>query len=370
VDDVRDRVIRELERITPAPDGLGRTLERARNRRRRRRLSAGVFGVTLTIILGAGLTTVALNRQHVPNYGTGPAPETIVRSGALVYGVSRGSRTVLYVTVQGHTMALGPVSPNFLGGRSPDGTKVVFSRPLGEGGVGMGVLLIRDVNSGKTHVIVSRRNFSFDGATWSPDGQHILFTTSSTQPFLVDPDGSHMHALLSKPADCAFSGSWLPDSSGIVSVFACYPRKATWLNRVEIDRLDGTRTTILGPTKMIPDVGPVDPTALDYEGPVMSPDGSRIVLAIRSGTGDRGLYVVNADGTDLHRIAGGRDNPFNPIWSPDGTQIAFLGAFPGGPELFVMNADGSGIFRIHLRHLPMGISGPLWLSAPPSLPSG
>ena len=39
---------------------------------------------------------------------------------------------------------------------------------------------------------------------------------------------------------------------------------------------------------------------------------------------DRALYVANADGTEAAVIRGRGGMPFRPIWSPDGTHIAFL----------------------------------------------
>ena len=60
--------------------------------------------------------------------------------------------------------------------------------------------------------------------------------------------------------------------------------------------------------------------------PAWSPDGSQV--AYRFGTG--ALWVVNADGTNAHEIAGSLAQFFTPgiAWSPDSSTIAFcLGDF-------------------------------------------
>jgi hypothetical protein len=53
------------------------------------------------------------------------------------------------------------------------------------------------------------------------------------------------------------------------------------------------------------------------------------------------LYTIHADGTGLQRIADGMD----PVWSPDGTQIAFT-RWRDPRGVWVMDADGSGERRI------------------------
>jgi TolB protein len=47
-----------------------------------------------------------------------------------------------------------------------------------------------------------------------------------------------------------------------------------------------------------------------------------------------------------------------PRWSPDGTRIAFSAVVNGRPDLFIMNADGSGLSNI--THHPSGDAAPSW----------
>jgi Tol biopolymer transport system component len=67
------------------------------------------------------------------------------------------------------------------------------------------------------------------------------------------------------------------------------------------------------------------------------------------------IYVVDTDGTGLHRISNRTGNDFDPAWSPDGRRIAFAHE-PGGntnwdavgpdSQIWVMNADGTGRTRL------------------------
>ena len=83
--------------------------------------------------------------------------------------------------------------------------------------------------------------------------------------------------------------------------------------------------------------------------PAVSPDGSKIVFVNRIGPYDDFytgyVYVMNADGTNRVRLPpmdGG--DPGQPVWSPDGSQIAFHGWIDDrGYEIWVMDADGTGL---------------------------
>ena len=72
-----------------------------------------------------------------------------------------------------------------------------------------------------------------------------------------------------------------------------------------------------------------------------SPDGSRIVFE-SDRSGSQQIYVMNADGSNQHRISffGGR--AATPEWSPRGDQIAFT-HIAGNLRIAVMSPDGRGM---------------------------
>jgi Tol biopolymer transport system component len=84
--------------------------------------------------------------------------------------------------------------------------------------------------------------------------------------------------------------------------------------------------------------------------PAWSPDGSQIVFTGYDG-GLADLFVVNADGSGLHRLTNDKYADLQPSWSPDGTTIAFT--TDRGPT-----SDFSqlrfGNMRIALYHLNTG----------------
>ncbi len=103
--------------------------------------------------------------------------------------------------------------------------------------------------------------------------------------------------------------------------------------------------------------------------PVWSPDGTRLAFlskrhfACRWGWGlGLGVYVMNADGTGATNLTG--DMGFTVrgslAWSPDGTRIAFE-ARPdrrSRGEIYVMNADGTGVKN--LTNDPASDAAPAW----------
>jgi len=63
---------------------------------------------------------------------------------------------------------------------------------------------------------------------------------------------------------------------------------------------------------------PYDEFHFNYDGIDWSPDGSQLVFS-----NGIDLYRINADGNDLYPVTKERKGFFYPVWSPDGTLIAF-----------------------------------------------
>jgi hypothetical protein len=106
-----------------------------------------------------------------------------------------------------------------------------------------------------------------------------------------------------------------------------------------------------------------NPKRIDGEGierwPVFSPDGTKIAFWTRPVVGQAGqnasnnalnvpfhIVVTNADGSDPHVIGGGRTFhaccPRPVAWSPDSRSIAFVVWAGGNDELWVLQVDGPG----------------------------
>ena len=74
--------------------------------------------------------------------------------------------------------------------------------------------------------------------------------------------------------------------------------------------------------------------------------------------GNLEIYVMNADGTGVKNLTNNPNGDGNPAWSPDGSRIAFLSVRDGNHEIYVMNADGTGVKN--LTNNPNGDGNPAW----------
>lgn len=195
---------------------------------------------------------------------------------------------------------------------------------------------------------------------YSRDGKKIAFAgvqgaDPNTDIYVVDAStGEGLVALTScagmAPGCSNDYPAWSPDDSLIVYTHQDDYDDATETavnQQVWVMNADGTNqhplTTGSDPKDQVPD---------------WSPDGTRIAYA--SGSGDNeGIWLMNADGSGQTQLTGCRSgeaspcaagSDFGPVWAPDGTRIAFLRAFGavGAQDrpIYVMNADGTDQHRL------------------------
>ena len=77
-----------------------------------------------------------------------------------------------------------------------------------------------------------------------------------------------------------------------------------------------------------------------------APAGAIVFTSTRA-NGDRELYVINRDGSGLYRLTYNSLFERQAAWSPDRTQVAFSAADASGNfDIYVINADGTGQTRL------------------------
>ncbi len=185
------------------------------------------------------------------------------------------------------------------GAFSPDNSKYVFTAQT----AGRDVLSIADVNTGH---VVQLTKLPIDGATgpsYSPDGKHIVFSGvvgGISDLYMVDPDGKNLrHLTQDRYGDV--QPNWSPDGTRIA--FAT-DRGSTDLSDLKL--------------------GKMQIAVYDLR------DGSITVIP-----GQAGLNI-------------------NPVWSPDGSEIAYVTDRDGNPNVYIYDfASGQ---HLRVTNLQGGVS--------------
>jgi TolB protein len=179
----------------------------------------------------------------------------------------------------------------------------------------------------------------------SPDGRKIAFlrqTGDDLDIWVIGVDGSGLTRVtdstdVADPNDRAdFQHAWSPDSSKLTFYSNRDNDSAIWV--VNVDGSGLTRLT--------------EGLVFHAQQPVWSPDGSRIAFAGRELGRQSDIWVINADGTGATRLTSDATDPSpgavdeSPQWSPDSQKIAYRTSRHGNWEIHVMNADGSSDVRV------------------------
>jgi TolB protein len=178
---------------------------------------------------------------------------------------------------------------------------------------------------------------------WSPDGTHITYATTAGggSIYSVAVDGGD-HSLLASSVEEGFyeSIAWSPDGAHILSQTR---GELSW--ELYLMNADGS-----------------DLRPLSVDGKVWgiswSPDGAKLAYTTLSGGGEERrlqIWTQQPDGSAPSLLFESASGPFrtgsSPVWSPDGTRIAFVQPSEQARKLLrrtgetvwlVVNADGTG----------------------------
>lgn len=230
---------------------------------------------------------------------------------------------------------------------SPDGRRIALSRRFSfpsESRYYAGIYLV-DLEDGRLTPLTNREGAN--GVTdvepaWSPDGDRIAFRRH-------DPSMAGHHILV---ADLEGRLTDLTPEAQDASAPRWDPRGTDILYAGD-PGYDIHRAAIDG--------GPVarlTQQPANYD-PVWSPDGSRIAfVSTRAGGGRHEILVMDRDGGDLRVLTSDLLVATSPRWSPDGREIAFLRGHPSdeGSAIWAMDAtDGSS--KVNLTNLVPGFTG-------------
>jgi TolB protein len=150
---------------------------------------------------------------------------------------------------------------------------------------------------------------------WSPDGGQIVYESNESGGFAIwsmDADGGHQKQLTDESGFEDFLPSWSPDGKSII--FSRCGEPFGFIAFCDIDVMNAHG----GGVHTLLSAGHWNNVRAEY-----SPDGSRIAFSSDRGGLQSAVWVMNADGTQLHRLTPPRLRAFWPDWRPSGKRILF-----------------------------------------------
>jgi Tol biopolymer transport system component len=188
---------------------------------------------------------------------------------------------------------------------------------------------------------------------WSPDGERILFTTSRDgfqELYTMSPDGSNLQRLTVNEGLNDLQGVYSPDGSMIA--YSTNYSVGDASGEIWVMNADGSSQRRLTNNDRYDDQ------------PVWSPDGTRLAFTSkRLDSFARDIFVYDLEDGSLHQLTDAPDSFIWPRWSPDAGWIIYEFNDDNNVEsgTYIMRADGSDARELLPDHVFSVGNDLIWL---------
>ena len=240
---------------------------------------------------------------------------------------------------------------------SPDGTTVLFTRY----GANPDQAYFVNLDGSNLRPLSCPALCDPEGDAWSPDGRSLAIDrafgpvfknafgteeATNVSIWIVDADGTDLREVTKNPTNSNVEDHrpvWSPDGKHLAFARTNYA-VSPQITAIFTVAIDGSH------------LHQVTPWERDANEPDWSPDGTLIAFsspatALLPGR-EQNIFTIHPDGTGLEQLTAHLEaapdvsqGTFDPSWSPDGTKLIFthIPSFGGLADLYVVNADGSDL---------------------------
>lgn len=194
-----------------------------------------------------------------------------------------------------------------------------------------------DINGGVSNLLATACRY-LGQPSWSPDDSRIIFTANRTcssditDIHIINIDGSN-HKILTHTGGNS-SASWSPDGNLIA-----FSSNRDGFRGIYLMKPDGSELKLLTEKNS------------SFTYPRWSPDGQYLAYVSCEFEGSQ-IFTIDIDGGNQKQLTNtvnpnwydqgfSREGNDSPVWSPDGSKIAYVSWQNGNPDIYIMNLDGS-----------------------------
>jgi Tol biopolymer transport system component len=293
------------QKVRPDPEALDRQ-HRGQRRRVAQKRAAVYALVALLLVAGAviGISTLGSNDVQPAGSGSNPPPPRAGRQTLSIVDVDTGTATAFTAPSEasGFDFTL-------------DGSMVTFA---GLDDHGNAQVFVADADGSNARQLTHGEGGA-RGPRWSPDDSMIAYerdTSGDSQIFVVDVSDGTSTQVTNESGGAVDPGGWTPDGGSIL--FSTFNASVDQYSAVSVDLSTGQTTQVVR----------------DGSVPTLSPDGAWIAFNSYLKQTIR-LMLANSDGAARRTIARLTFEDGYEEWSPDSTQIAYIGS---------SDTDGSGTY--------------------------